>query len=167
MNRRTPIDPADPQACYDAALRSLERRWHGEKELAAKLRIKGFAPDAVGDVLLRLRREGWLNDNRYAEAYARGQARKSRGPERIRAELLAAGIDGSIAASAAASIFEEGQQEAALTALCRKRADALTRRYGAAYLGTDDGRNKLIAYLLKQGYDYAAVRAAVRGLIRT
>lgn len=162
---RHPSDPDDPQACYDAALRALELRWHGEREIAAKLRSKGFGSGAIATALQRLREEGWIDDARFADAYARGGARKKHGPERIRRELLAAGIDDGIASAAARGAFEEGDEEAALAVLCRKKAAALVSRHGAGYVATDEGRNKLIGFLLKQGYEYAAVQAAVRGLI--
>ena len=76
-------------------------------------------------------------------------------------QRLQSGLDRGAAA------FEEGDKEALLDAACRKKADALARRHGPEYLSSDEGRNKLIGYLLKQGYDYAAVLAAVRGSIRT
>jgi regulatory protein len=160
-------NPDDAVECYAVALRSLERRWHAEKELESKLRQKGFGRQAVADAVERLRGERWIDDGRFAEAFARERARRRLGPERIRVELIGLGVDPQAASVAAQAAFEDGDQEAALAAACRKKSEALARRYGDAYLATDEGRNKLTASLLKQGYDYAAVRAAVRGLNRS
>ena len=38
----------------------------------------------------------------------------------------------------------------------------LVRRHGEEYLSTSEGRNKLVGYLLKQGYDAALVYEALK-----
>ena len=61
----------------------------------------------------------------------------------------------------AANVDPEREQEA-LRELGRKRARMLVRRHGPDYLSTSDGRNKLAAYLLKQGYDAGLVYEALK-----
>ena len=60
MKRRQPDDPDDSRACYEAALRSLERRWHAQRELQSKLRVKGFSRDSIDDAIRALASEGWI-----------------------------------------------------------------------------------------------------------
>jgi regulatory protein len=152
VRRKARPDPGDQEACHDAALRALGLRWHGDRELSLKLRSKGYDAEAIAAALARLRQEGWLDDRRYAEAYARGRARKHFGPERVRAELIGRGIDDRTAAAAVKNVFADEQTDATLEKLCIRKAGL--------------GRNKLTAHLLKLGYDYAAVSAAVRNVLR-
>ncbi|HLJ73478.1 MAG TPA: RecX family transcriptional regulator, partial [Thermoanaerobaculia bacterium] len=101
----------------------------------------------------RLRDEKWLDDARFAAAYVRTAALKKKGRLRIRRELIGAGVaNDSIAEAIAANVDAEGERERAAAA-ARRRLPILVRRYGA-----DAARNKLRAYLLKQGYEGSLVR---------
>jgi SOS response regulatory protein OraA/RecX len=152
VRRKALPDPGDQTACHDAALRALGVRWHGDRELSLKLRTRGYDAEAIAAALGRLREEGWLDDLRYAEAYARGRARKHFGPERVRAELIGRGINDRTAAEAVKNVFADEDTDSTLEKLCIRKAGL--------------GRNKLTAHLLKLGYDYAAVSAAVRNVLR-
>ncbi|HEX2059908.1 MAG TPA: hypothetical protein VHK90_04145, partial [Thermoanaerobaculia bacterium] len=54
------------------------------------------------------------------------------------------------------------REREALVEVGVKRARMLARRHGEEFLTTSEGRNKLAAYLLKQGYDAALVREALK-----
>lgn len=77
----------------DAALRLLARREHSRKELFNKLAYKGYGKDEVMAALDELARQGWQNDQRYAECYARSRIQKGYGPVRVEYELRQNGID--------------------------------------------------------------------------
>ncbi len=77
----------------DAALRLLARREHSRKELLNKLTLKGYGKDAVMAVLDELARQGWQDDQRYAQSYARCRIQKGYGPVRIDYELRQNGIE--------------------------------------------------------------------------
>ena len=70
----------------------LARREHSERELQAKLAARGFAPEAVGEVLAGLKSAGMQDDARYAEAYIRSRVAKGYGSLRISAELAERGL---------------------------------------------------------------------------
>ena len=70
----------------------LARREHSERELQAKLAVRGFAPEAVGEVLTSLKSAGMQDDARFAEAYVRGRVAKGYGPLRISRELNERGL---------------------------------------------------------------------------
>ena len=70
----------------------LARREHSERELQAKLAARGFAPEAVGEVLADLKSAGMQDDARFAEAYARSRVAKGYGPLRISRELGERGL---------------------------------------------------------------------------
>ncbi|MGZ8193780.1 MAG: regulatory protein RecX [Methylosarcina sp.] len=77
----------------ETCLRLLARREHSRKELLDKLVIKGFNKDEVLAVIDELALQGWQNDLRYAESYARYRIQKGYGPIRIAYELRQNGID--------------------------------------------------------------------------
>ena len=141
--------------CYIAALRILNYRFNSEHELRRKLAAKDFDDESIDAAIARLRDEKWLDDARFAEAFVRTRMRKRVGRLRIRRELIAAGVDDETAAGALRNNRDdEGEREAAL-AVARKRAARLD-------LSSPQDRQKLTAYLLKQGYDMSLIREVVR-----
>ena len=145
----------DSDRCYTAALRILNYRFNSAAELRRKLAAKDFDQTTIEATLARLRDEKWLDDARFAEAFVRTRMRKRIGRLRIRRELMAAGVDDETAAGALGRNRDEEGEREAVTALARKRAARLD-------LATPEGRNKLTAYLLKQGYDLSLIREIVR-----
>lgn len=148
--------------CYIAALRILKFRFNSEVELRRKLKFKQFDKETIDATMIRLRDEKWLDDSRFAGAFTRTKANKSIGKKRILRELQAAGIDRETAADAVAGNVDPEREAEALRALCERKARMLVRRHGADYLQSAEGRNKLAAYLLKQGYDAALVQSVIR-----
>jgi regulatory protein len=162
--RATAADPADEQVCYETGLRSLTARWHGRKELRSKLARKGFVPGVVETVLVRLEEEGWIDDHRFAVAFAGSRLRKHIGPARVVRELRQRGIDESVASSAIAEAAVDSEDpEEHLGILCRKKLRLLRARPGAE---PEEVRKKLISFLLNQGYDYGEASAVVESELR-
>jgi hypothetical protein len=50
--------------------------------------------------------------------------------------------------------------------LCTKKIAIIARRHGTEYVRSDQGRKKLVAYLLNQGYEMAAVLDTIRQSLR-
>ena len=148
--------------CYLAALRILNYRFNSEAELRRKLRSKDYDKETIDTTIARLRDEHWLDDQRFAGAFVRTRANKRQGKMRILRELQAAGVDGETASAAVAENLDSERETEALRELCSRRARILVRRHGPDYLSTDEGRKKLAAYLLKQGYDAGLVYACIK-----
>ena len=147
--------PDDIERCYIAGLRILNYRFNSEAELRAKLDRKEFPRDAIDAAIDRLRREKWLDDDRFAAAYVRTRVRKGIGRSRIKRELSVAGVDS--AAIARALDVPDHDERAAAVVSAKKRLAILRRR-------NDDDviREKLVAYLFRQGYDSTLARDVVR-----
>ena len=148
--------------CYIAALRILKYRFNSEAELRRKLRGKKFEKEAIDAVIVRLHKEKWLDDQRFAGAFVRTKANRRHGSRRIMRELQAAGVSNDDAAQAVVENIDPQREAEALRTLCAKRAGALIRRHGPGFLSSGEGRNKLAGYLLKQGYDAALVWESIR-----
>jgi regulatory protein len=150
---------------YASALRILSYRFNSEAELRRKLRAKKFEADDIEMTMTRLRRESWLDDDRFAAAFVRARSAKRVGPLRIRRELGAAGVDSDTIDRALAVSSDEETSETVLAELCAKRMRIVARRYGEEYLSTDEGRQRIAAYLVRQGYELGDVLSALRRVI--
>jgi regulatory protein len=151
----------DLERCHTAALRILNYRFNSEAELRRKLLGKRFEKETVDATLTRLRAERWLDDERFASAYVRTRAQKHVGHLRIKRELQASGVSDEVTRQALQENTDKDRERADLTTLCEKKSRLLTNRHGEGYLSTPEGRNKLMRYLLNQGYDAALVRDVV------
>jgi regulatory protein len=151
----------DLDRCHAAALRILNYRFNSEAELRRKLLAKRFDEETVAATLARLRDERWLDDERFASAYVRTRQQKRIGRLRIKRELQASGVSEEISRRVLSENTDREGERTDLAALCEKRARMMSRRHGEAYLTTPEGRNKLMRYLLNQGYDAALVRSVV------
>ena len=76
----------------EVCLRLLALREHSQQELLAKLALRGFDRDDAQPVLDELAEQGWQDDLRYAESYARFRILKGYGPIRVSYELKQNGI---------------------------------------------------------------------------
>jgi regulatory protein len=151
--------PDDPERCYIAAMRILNHRFNSEGELRRKLEMKEFARDVIDTTIDRLRREKWLDDARYAAAYVRTRIRKGIGLLRIKRELIAAGVESDTVAKALDESLRDHDERAAALVSAKKRLAVLRRRDNDASI-----RQKLVAYLFRQGYDSSLAIDVVREL---
>lgn len=74
------------------ALRLLARREHSRQELTLKLRQRRLEGSVIAAVLDEYEREGWLDDARFADVYARQRIESGYGPLRVLADLQQRGI---------------------------------------------------------------------------
>ena len=61
---------------YDKAVSLLAMREHTEKEIREKLSARSFSPEDIDSAIGRLRREGLLSEERFAEVFIRSRLRK-------------------------------------------------------------------------------------------
>ena len=148
--------------CYETALRILSYRFNSVAELRTKLRAKHFEREEIDEAIERLRDEKWLDDARFAGAFVRTRHSKRIGSRRIARELQAAGVDRDTARAAIRENTDPEREREDLAAEYAKRCRMLVRRHGPDYIETAEGRNKLTAYLLKQGYDAALIQSVVK-----
>jgi len=140
------------------ALKILKRRDYFTAELQRRLERKDFSPEAVGRAVARCSEMRYLDDRRLAARFAqlRGPAR-GWGPNRIRAELIARGVEESIAGEAS-RISGEVFEAALGTAL--RRAENRAR---AGWWATGEGRARMVSSLIRRGFEPEEARRAVEG----
>jgi regulatory protein len=137
--------PPPPPDAYEAAVRLLALRPHGEVELRRKLARRGCEPEAIDEALARARRLGYLDDAAFARALVAVRA-AGRGPALIAAELAAKGVARTDAAEALAGVSPADQVAAA-------------RRLAARTPSAD--RRAVAGRLHRRGFTPEVVRAAL------
>ena len=159
MRRRKP-DPAaeaapdDPRAARLAALKLLNRRDYGARELAERLVVRGFTRAAADTAIAGLAAERLVDDARFAEHFVAYHANRGQGPVRIAHRLREAGvaaptIDATVDANAAD---------------WRRRCEQVRRkRFGARPPASWAERGRQARFLTQRGFSADQVRAAVGG----
>jgi regulatory protein len=153
---------SDLDRCHAAALKVLGYRFNSIAELRRKLSAKAFDPETIAATIKRLVEEKWLDDERYASELVRVRARRRVGRLRIRRELRAKGVTGDAAEVALSENIAPDDERGQLVALCDKKMRTMTARNGEEFVASDEGRNKLTGYLLRQGYEMALVLEVIR-----
>jgi len=152
--------PLDTKAARVAAFDLLARKAWSRRDLAARLRRRGAAPEVAAEVVAELEGKGYLDDVAFARWWAEARARGRRvGSVRLRGELRARGIPPDLAAAAVASAFEEVPE--------RERAlDAGRRRLSVLARGPAERRPaRLRDYLLRRGYPASTAISVVAELL--
>ena len=102
------VEAGSAYAAERAASVYLERCEQSRFLLTGKLLRKGYEKTAVQTALDYLEQKGWLSDERFAEAWLRNRAiHHAEGPERLRMELIARGINAKTAADAVDTFFKK------------------------------------------------------------
>lgn len=148
-------EAAGSRRAFNSALNSLDYRDHSEKEIRAKLLHKHDA-DYVDEAVEKLIELDLVNDERYAENYARELfERKKFGKMRIKSELRAKGISADIANAAVEELFEEEEPDNV-----QRIVDIIGKRYYNR-MNNEVGRKKVFSALQRMGYSFSDIREAM------
>jgi regulatory protein len=157
VRRRKP-DPAaqaaadDPLAARLAALKLLNRRDYGVRELCERLVAYGYLRPTSEATVEKLRSEKLVDDARFAEHFVAYHANRGQGPVKIAHRLRDAGVtDGEISAAVDASAAGWRQR-------C---ADVRRRRFGAKAPATWAERGRQARFLSQRGFSADQIRAAI------
>jgi regulatory protein len=154
MARRDRLPPPgdERRSARAAALACVARRELSTAQLRQRLATRGFAPEIVDETIERLVAEGAIDDGRAARALARTEARKHRGPARIRRTLERAGVPRDQVRETVAELLGDVPEHEAVT-----RAFDRKRRQRALDLSDPADLRRMRGYLLRQGFSASAV----------
>ena len=148
-------EAAGSRRAFNSALNSLDYRDHSEREIRTKL-LRKYDADCVEEVVRKLVELDLVNDERYAENYARElYEHKKFGKMRIKSELRAKGIAADIANEAVDALFEEEEPDN-----IQRIVDIIGKRYYNR-MNDDVGRKKVFAALQRMGYSFSDIREAM------
>ncbi len=134
----------------------LRARLFSRKELTDKLRRKGYSAEAAERAVSAIEELGYISDEEFAEAFVESRLRsKPKGRMALRRELRQKGIDKLTIERTLRAVSDEDEREAAL-----KLAQKQMRLY--QNLPRETARRRLYQYLMRRGYRYEDVSAALR-----
>ena len=152
----------DRRRARERALYLLESRSHSQKELFDKL-CRSVPEEIAREAADRMVVLGLVDDESYARRWAAMLWREKKyGPRRIRQGLMQKGFDRELIDQVLEEMNDSFMQEEAAEQL-----EGLIQRKYARYLSDGDpkGRNKTVNALLRLGYDYDQIRAALLNFI--
>jgi len=155
------VTAAAAREALDRAVLFLSYRPRTCREVRRHLSDHGLGGNAESAVA-RCRELGYLDDERYAQAYVRERLRlKPRGRVRLVSELLARGIDRTAAERVVDDVLME--EEVTEASLVRDVAAARLRRLRG--LDPDTAKRRLSGYLARRGFAAGDIRDIVRELV--
>lgn len=124
-----------PELYLTMALKYLARRDRTKAEVMAYLSRRGAGDGSQRAVVHKLARLGYLDDRRFAEAWAQAQLRRRpMGRERLKAELISKGVEDQGAEEAVQEAFRAvSERDTALQAL-RQRTVLTSSTRSARFL---------------------------------
>lgn len=129
-----------------AALRLLTFRPRSESELRRRLAMKGLGADAVERAVSDLKKEGWVDDEKFAKLYALSRMQSgSFGKSRLRRELAQRGLSGALVEKGMAAVSDVEESPVA-DALVQKRLASLNG------LPVQAKKRRLHGFLLRRGF---------------
>jgi regulatory protein len=155
LRKRKPVvrdDQDDPQAARLAALKQLNRRDFGARELVERLVARGFSRPTAEQAVEGLRKERLVDDGRFAEHFVAYHGNRGRGPVGIAHRLREAGVPAETITAAVNATDPDWRQRA---------ADVRRRRFGAKPPATWAEKGRQARFLTQRGFSADQVRAAV------
>ncbi len=120
-------------------------RERSPKEVLQKLRELGAKGEAAALIYQALQEDAFFEEARFAHAFAGGKFRINRwGKVRIRQELLVRGISEVYVTEALSEIPDQDYSDTLTALLAKKQAE---------YVGSENARDKVIAALLRKGFE--------------
>lgn len=137
---------------YAKALDLLARREESRLLLQQKLLKRGFDPVIVKTILDKLEKKGYLNNERFAEAWVRSRInRREESLSHLMAELGARGVEQDIARK----VVSEALGQTGENLLLKRAVKKAIKKSGMT-------KEKLIRSLLRKGFTYSKIARIIQ-----
>ncbi|MDD2271169.1 MAG: regulatory protein RecX [Desulfuromonadaceae bacterium] len=151
-------EPLTAERAYQYALRLLTGRDYTAARLKQKLVVREVSGQDCEDVILRLQREGWLDDVRYAGRFAESALASGRYyGVRLRLEMRRRGFDSNVVDEALAPLLAERDEISEVRSAAERRYPGFS--YSAA---SDRDKRRLVGFLQRRGFGFSAIMRALR-----
>jgi len=147
-----------PDQAYLHALRLLTGRDYTVAGIRRKLAAREVAGDDLEAALLRLQREGWLDDRRYAGRFAEAALASGRFyGVRLRMEMRRRGFPPDVVNETIAPLLAESDE------ISEVRSAAERRYPGFSYAAAGDrDKRRVVGFLQRRGFGLSAIMRALR-----
>jgi regulatory protein len=125
-------------------------------ELFRLLAAKGYTQEDSKVAVDRLSEQGYLDDRRFAQAWARRRLQtKPMGPHRLSKELEAKGIEGELVCEVLRDIYDQGEVAAARRAMAGKLS-------GLTHLPASSRTGRVARFLQRRGFSNEVIWRLLR-----
>ncbi len=141
------------ERCFKAATNYLVYRPRSEPELRDRLRRRGFSPESIDAVMVKLKKLKWVDDTAFAEFWKDNRESFSpRSKALTRLELKQKGIAEDIIDQTVATIDDEDSAYRAATSKARSLARSDYESF----------RRRLGGYLQRRGFNYGVIERTIK-----
>ena len=127
----------------------LARREHTSKELFSKLKSRVESADLLTEEIKKLKNQGLINHERFAEQFIHSRSKKGYGPLRIKQELKSKGIDGKTS--------QLIMEDVDWNILC---LEVLNKKLNTLALSDDKQELKIKNFLNYRGFNFEQIKQA-------
>jgi len=151
-------EPLTSAQLYHYALRLLTGRDYSVARLRQKLAAREAAEGDLEDVILRLQREGWVDDVRYAARFAESALSSGRFyGARLRMEMRRRGFTADVVNETLAPLLAESDEISEVRSATERRYPGFS--YSAA---GDRDKRRVVGFLQRRGFGFSAIMQALR-----
>lgn len=143
----------EKSSAFDCSLRVLGIRDHSEAELKRKLSAKGYEEGEIEASIARLKELGYLDDLRFARAFASSALRNGKGyGPKLKLELSRRGVAAGIVGRVLDELSEEYSEKELLSQLVARRYPGFD-----AEAACDKEKRRVVSYLQRKGFSLSAI----------
>jgi regulatory protein len=147
-----------PDQTYQYALRLLTGRDYTVARIRQKLAAREVAEQDLDVALVRLQREGWLDDKRYAERFAESALSSGRYyGVRLRLEMRRRGFTADVVNETLAPLLAESDEISEVRSAAERRYPGFS--YSAA---SDRDKRRVVGFLQRRGFGFSAIMRVLR-----
>lgn len=134
----------------------LSRRDHSETEIRQKLQRKGFAPPAIDDIVIKLKRQRLIDDQLFAERYVTSILQgKAVGPRWLQHKLRQRGVASNISNKVIEAVFTNGRERAI--------AEQALTTWQRLHPASQTDQAKITRFLMGRGFSYEVITQVLPG----
>lgn len=145
--------------CKEAALRIIEKTYKTEKEVRAKLKLKGYDDNSINKSIEFLREYKYINDVEYTKAFINDKL-KTFGSQKIKYLLIQKGISKEIMNNELSNLDKENEKGIALD-IAKKKLNIIKKKENDKYKIS----GKLYRYLISKGYESDIIKYVVKEIM--
>ena len=151
-------EPLLPDKIYPYALRLLTGQDYTVARIRQKLAMRQVAGQDIEETILRLQREGWLDDHRFAARFAESALSSGRYyGVRLRLEMRRRGFTADVVNETLAPLLAESDELSEVRSAAERRSPGFS--YSAA---SDRDKRRMIGFLQRRGFGFSAILRALR-----
>jgi regulatory protein len=143
----------------DFAVRLLTFRARSEQELRERLKLKGYGEETTANVIEKLKKLRYIDDDRFAREFAESLKLKQKGPRYIRPALLRKGIEPQVVEELLSQMYQTSDDEAEQIRLIAEKKLLKMKNIDAR-----KASDRLMRFLVARGFSIENISRALRAL---